>query len=249
MAGHSLRKRLLVGNWKMHGSLKSNAQLLAELKQNAQTSLACDLVVCAPYVYLAQLSSSLAQSHIQWGAQDLSVHVQGPYTGEISGAMLADLGCRWVIVGHSERRQYHRESNQAVAQKARAALSAGLRPIVCVGETLQERQANCTNDVVRSQLESLLDFTVSDLQRLVVAYEPVWAIGTGLSATPDQAQDVHAFIRAQWPADIAASLSILYGGSVKADNAAQLFAMPDIDGALVGGASLDAREFLHIAAA
>lgn len=249
MAVHSLRKRLLVGNWKMHGSLQGNAQLLAELKQGAGSSLACDLVVCAPYVYLSQLASCLNGSAIGIGAQDVSAHAQGAYTGEVSAAMLADMQCAWVIIGHSERRQYHAESNQLVAAKLRQALDAGLKPILCVGETQQEHEAGVTHSVIIEQLRCVLDWPLSDLQKICVAYEPVWAIGTGLSATPEQAQEVHALIRAQWPDSIAHALHILYGGSVKPDNAADLFAMPDIDGALVGGASLHAHDFLHIAAA
>lgn len=249
MAVHSLRKRLLVGNWKMHGSLRGNAQLLAELKQAVGNNLACDVVVCAPYVYLSQVASSLQGSAIATGAQDVSAHASGAYTGEVSAAMLADMGCTWVIVGHSERRQYHAEDNQLVAAKLRQALDAGLRPILCVGETQQERESGITHQVVTDQLRGVLDWPLLDLQKISVAYEPVWAIGTGLSATPEQAQDVHALIRAQWPASIADALHILYGGSVKPDNAAELFAMPDIDGALVGGASLHAHDFLHIAAA
>lgn len=250
LTGAHRRKRLLVGNWKMHGSLQANASLLAELKQGAaHTEAHCDVVVCAPFLYVPQLRQLLEGSSIAVGAQDVSAHDQGAYTGEVSAHMLSDLDCRWVIVGHSERRQYHAETDQLIAEKIRRALEAGLRPILCVGETAQDREAGTTYEVIRQQLALLLQWSQDDLSRLSVAYEPVWAIGSGQSATPEQAQDVHAFIRAQWPSGLAAGLHILYGGSVKSQNAAQLFAMPDIDGALVGGASLDAREFLQIAAA
>lgn len=252
----SLRKRLVAGNWKMNGSLESNRRLLNEIlarpeepSSSAQRDAAqqpCDVLVCAPFVYLPQLADALRDSGIALGAQDVSVHAKGAYTGEISGAMLADIGCRWVIVGHSERRQYHQESSAVVAAKVVAALDAGLTPIVCVGEQLADRQAGQAACVVQDQLEPVKALGSDVLARIVLAYEPVWAIGTGLTATPEQAQEMHAQIRAFMGSG---ELRILYGGSVKADNAAELFAMPDIDGALVGGASLDAQEFLRIVAA
>ncbi len=257
----SLRKRLVAGNWKMNGSLESNRRLLNELlarpdefslsaqwgaAQRDAAQPSCDVRVCAPLGHLPQLADALRESGIALGAQDVSVHAKGAYTGEISGAMLADVGCDWVIVGHSERRQYHQESSEVVAAKVVAALEAGLTPIVCVGEQLADRQAAQAACVVQDQLEPVKALGADVLARIVLAYEPVWAIGTGLTATPEQAQEMHAQIRAFMGSD---SLRILYGGSVKADNAAELFAMPDIDGALVGGASLDAQEFLRIVAA
>ncbi|WP_394060973.1 triose-phosphate isomerase [Alcaligenes sp. WGS1538] len=262
----SLRKRLVAGNWKMNGSLDGNRRLLDELlaQSDVQPSAArpdaaqpnaaqpnaarpkCEVLVCAPYVYLPQLADALRESGIALGAQDVSVHAKGAYTGEVSASMLADIGCQWVIVGHSERRQYHQESSALVAAKVVAALDAGLTPIVCIGELLADREAGQAACVVQDQLEPIKALGKDVVERIVLAYEPVWAIGTGLTATPEQAQDMHGQIRAFMESD---RLRILYGGSVKADNAAELFAMPDIDGALVGGASLDAREFLRIVAA
>lgn len=246
----SFRKRLVMGNWKMHGGLEANAKLLADLHAGAGILAEyCTLAVCTPFPYLAQARSQLENSVISWGAQDVSAHERGAYTGEVSAAMLNDFGCTWALVGHSERRAMHGETDQLVADKAKAALAAGLTPVVCVGETLDEQKGGQTLAVIQRQLAPVLALGADMVSRLVVAYEPVWAIGTGLTATPAQAQDVHAAIRASLAAIDAEQVRVLYGGSVKADNAASLFAMPDIDGALVGGASLVADEFLRIAAA
>lgn len=243
------RKRLVMGNWKMNGSLAANTGLLAGLRDGVASMPDCDVAVCVPFPYLAQAGQALQGSGITWGGQDVSQHGGGAYTGDVSAAMLADLGCTWVLVGHSERRQHHAETDALVAHKAQAALDAGLTPVVCVGETLSEQQAGHTLGVIARQLAPVLALGHDALARLVLAYEPVWAIGTGQTATPDQAQTVHAAIRASLDAAGAASVRVLYGGSVNAGNAASLFAMPDIDGALVGGASLKATEFLNIAAA
>ncbi|MBC7203900.1 MAG: triose-phosphate isomerase [Pusillimonas sp.] len=237
------RQRLVIGNWKMNGSLAGNAKLLEGVRAGS------GLAVCVPFPYLAQTRSVLEGSDVSWGAQDISVHDSGAYTGEVSGAMLRDFNCRWVLAGHSERRSYHGESNELVAQKAQAALHAGLTPVVCVGETLQEQEAGETANVIAAQLKPVLALGQQAVAKMVIAYEPVWAIGTGRTATPEQAQEVHALIRAALQDLGAGQVQVLYGGSVKAANAASLFAMPDIDGALVGGASLVAEEFLRIAAA
>lgn len=242
-------KRLVMGNWKMHGNQAANAVLLDGLCAGVTAVPNCDVAVCVPFPYLGQANASLQGSGLSWGAQDVSRHEQGAYTGEVAPAMLADFGCTWVLVGHSERRAMHGETDQLVADKAAAALNAGLTPVVCVGETLDEQEAGRTQDVISRQLAPVLALGAPLLDRIVVAYEPVWAIGTGRTATPDQAQEVHAFIRAQLAELGVPQVRILYGGSVKASNAASLFAMPDIDGALVGGASLMAEEFLRIAAA
>uniref|UniRef100_UPI003341014C triose-phosphate isomerase n=1 Tax=Castellaniella defragrans TaxID=75697 RepID=UPI003341014C len=243
------RKRLVMGNWKMHGSLAANAALLGGLVSGAKRAGDTELVVCAPFPYLAQLRDALAGSPISWGAQDVSVHAQGAYTGEVSAGMLADFGCSWVLCGHSERRALHGETSAQVAAKAATALVAGLTPVVCVGETLDDRDAGEVECVIGDQLDPVLALGAEALGRLVLAYEPVWAIGTGRTATPEQAQAVHAFIRRSLAQRGAGQVRILYGGSVKAGNAASLFAQPDIDGALVGGAALVAEEFLNIAAA
>jgi triosephosphate isomerase len=226
------RDRLVAGNWKMHGSRGSIAALLDELvKANPSHS-----AVCAPFPYLGQVAERLRGSRIAWGAQNASEHAQGAYTGEVSAAMLAEFGCRYVIVGHSERRQIYRETDAQVAAKFAAVKAAGMKPILCVGETLEEREADRTEEVVGRQLAAV------KFADAVLAYEPVWAIGTGRNATPEQAQAVHAFLRQRVPADT----PILYGGSVKAQNAAAIFAMPDVDGGLIGGASLVAKDFLDI---
>ena len=246
MNASSTRRRLVIGNWKMHGNLVDNAVLLDALrKANPQ----CELAVCVPFPYLAQTADLLKGSAVGWGAQDVSKHTQGAFTGEVSAMMLNDFGCKWAIVGHSERRAMHAETDQLVADKAAAAIAAGLTPVVCVGETLSERDAGQAVDVIHRQLAPVLALGEASLLRLVIAYEPVWAIGTGRTATPDQAQEVHAAIRAALAGKNASAVRVLYGGSVKAANAASLFGMPDIDGALVGGASLVADEFLKIAAA
>jgi len=246
-------KKLVVGNWKMHGSRASNAELIKGLLEAdlAATAPRADVAVCPPVVFLADVAEALKGSAIGFGAQDLSVQAQGAYTGEVSGPMLREFGARYAIVGHSERRAYHAESDQIVADKAKAALAHGLTPIVCVGETLAEREADQTEVVVTRQLKAVIDALGDQLARIVVAYEPVWAIGTGKTASPDQAQAVHAMLRAQLKAALpqAAAVPLLYGGSVKPDNARELFAQPDIDGGLIGGASLKAADFAAIARA
>ena len=244
-ACETARGRLVIGNWKMHGNLADNAKLLAALRPAATSA---QLAVCVPFPYLAQAAEALKGSPVSWGAQDISVHKQGAFTGEVSAYMLKDFGCTWVLVGHSERRSMHAETDQLVADKAQAALAAGLTPVVCVGESLAERDAGQAIAVIQRQLAPVLALGVEAVKALVVAYEPVWAIGTGRTASPEQAQEVHAAIRAALQAIGAGHVQILYGGSVKAANAASLFSMPDIDGALVGGAALVADEFLAIAA-
>lgn len=242
------RKKLIAGNWKMNGSLAANAALIGELLAGIGQP-ACDVAVCVPAVYLAQVQLLLAgQGGIALGAQDVSQHESGAYTGDVSAAMLKELGARYVIVGHSERRQYQGETDAQVAVKAQRALAAGLTPIVCVGETLREREQGETESVVSRQLSTVIQLNGERLTDLVVAYEPVWAIGTGRTATPEQAQTVHAALRALLAtADLqAAGVRILYGGSMNAGNAAELLAQPDIDGGLIGGASLKARDFLKI---
>ena len=241
-----MRRKLVVGNWKMNGSHAANAELLAGLQ--AEGPWVGEVAVCAPFPYLAEVALSLQGSPIGWGAQDCSAHESGAYTGEVSAAMLAEFGCRYVIVGHSERRAFHRESDQLVADKAKAALAHRLTPIVCVGETLAEREAGQTAAIVKRQMSAVIHTLAHCISQVVVAYEPVWAIGTGKTATPDQAQAVHALLRAQLHAatEHAADMKILYGGSVKADNAATLFAQADIDGGLIGGASLKAGDFAAI---
>jgi triosephosphate isomerase len=241
-----MRRKLVVGNWKMHGSRPANAELLAALL--AGRPYADDVAVCVPFVYLNETAATLAGSDLRWGAQDVSAQEQGAYTGEISAAMLAECGCRYAIVGHSERRAYHAESDMLVAQKARAALARGVTPIVCVGETLAEREAGQTEEVVKRQLSVVIQQLAHCAAEMVVAYEPVWAIGTGRTATPEQAQAVHAVLRAQLQAATGhgEAMKILYGGSVKADNAKTLFAQADIDGGLIGGAALKAADFIAI---
>jgi triosephosphate isomerase len=230
----------------MNGSHAANAELLAGLQ--AQGPWVADVAVCAPFPYLAEVALSLQGSPIGWGAQDCSAHEAGAYTGEVSAAMLAEFGCRYVIVGHSERRALHRESDQLVADKAKAALAHRLTPIVCVGETLDEREAGQTTAVVKRQMSAVIHTLAHCISQIVVAYEPVWAIGTGKTATPDEAQAVHVLLRAQLHAatEHAPGMKILYGGSVKSDNAAALFSQADVDGGLIGGASLKAIEFAAI---
>jgi triosephosphate isomerase len=240
------RKQLVAGNWKMNGGLAANARLLDRLASGWTPSPSRALAVCVPAPYLAQAQASLSGSAVRWGAQDVSEHRSGAYTGDVSAAMLVDFGCPHVIVGHSERRQLHGEQDAVVGAKAGAALAAALTPIVCVGETLDEHDRGQTRAVVERQLDAVLNAVDAAATGMVVAYEPVWAIGTGRTAAPDEAQAVHAWLRSLLERRGAESVSILYGGSVKAANAAALFAMPDIDGALVGGASLDADEFLTI---
>ena len=241
-----MRRKLVVGNWKMHGSRAANAELLAALL--AARPFGADVAVCAPFVYLSDVASTLAATDIRWGAQDVSSQEQGAYTGEVSAGMLHELGCRYTLVGHSERRAFHAESDALVAQKAQAALARGVTPIVCVGETLAEREAGQTDTVVKRQLSVVIHQLAHCAAEMVVAYEPVWAIGTGRTASPEQAQAVHMLLRAQLQAATGHgdSMKILYGGSVKADNAATLFAQADIDGGLIGGASLKAADFIAI---
>jgi triosephosphate isomerase len=240
------RRKLVVGNWKMHGSHPANAELLAGVL--AHKPYAADVAVCVPFPYLSETAVTLASSELRWGAQDVSAHEQGAYTGEVSAAMLAEFGCRYAIVGHSERRAYHCEGDQLVADKAKAALSRGITPIVCVGETLQQREAGETEAVVKRQLSAVIHTLTHCIGEIVVAYEPVWAIGTGRTATPEQAQAVHALLRSQLHAATphADGMRLLYGGSVKPDNAPTLFAQPDIDGGLIGGAALKAADFVAI---
>jgi len=245
-----MRRKLVAGNWKMHGALAPNASLLAAVRDGMAALPEVDCAVCVPFPYLAQAQQQLAGSVVKWGAQNVHQLDKGAYTGEVSAAMLAEFGCGYVIVGHSERRSYYGESSKLVAEKFLAAQQAGITPILCVGETLEQRESGITEQVVAEQLGALLERGgVEVLRNAVVAYEPVWAIGTGKTATAEQAQAVHDFIRkriASQDVQIASALCILYGGSVKANNAAELFAMPDIDGGLIGGASLVADEFLAI---
>jgi triosephosphate isomerase len=237
----------------MHGSRAENAALVRTLLDLLKPEARAEVLLCPPFVYLWEVGRQLKDSDVALGAQSVCAEAQGAFTGEVAGAMLRDVGCRYVLVGHSERRQLYGESDALVARKFMAAQAAGLLPVLCVGETLEEREAGRTNEVVSRQLDAVLAVSgVAALERAVIAYEPVWAIGTGRTASPAQAQEVHAMIRAQVGAldgTIAASVRILYGGSVKASNARELFAMADIDGGLVGGASLKADEFAQICAA
>ena len=245
-----MRRKLVAGNWKMHGTLAQNAVLLDAVRDGMSQITGVDCAVCVPFPYLAQAQQKLSGSNVKWGAQNVHQLDKGAYTGEVSAAMLRDFECSYAIVGHSERRACYGESSHLVAEKFLAAQQAGLTPILCMGETLQQRESGITETVVAGQLDALIRLGgVQALRNAVVAYEPVWAIGTGKTATSEQAQAVHAFIRqriAAQDSQIAAALCILYGGSVKANNAAELFAMPDIDGGLIGGASLVADEFLAI---
>ena len=246
-----MKKKLIAGNWKMNGSLAANASLLQAVLHGSH-GMNCQAAVCVPAAYLAQVQALLAgQSRVALGSQDVSAQEVGAFTGETSANMLKDFAVRYAIVGHSERRQYHAESDAGVALKAQSALSAGITPIVCVGETLAERQAGQTEEVVKRQLAAVIHTNGHCISEIVVAYEPVWAIGTGLTATPEQAQEVHAVLRAQLKAATSHSdrISILYGGSMNAANAAQLLAQNDIDGGLIGGAALKATDFLAIMAA
>ena len=248
-----MRRNLVVGNWKMNGSRSAAARLCAELVAGVARAGTAEVAVCPPYVSLTAAADALNGSGIGWGAQDLDVNENGAFTGQISAAMLVDAGCGYVIVGHSERRGMYFEDDALVGQKARVALAAGLRPIVCVGETLAQREAGQAEKVVTQQLDAVLSATPDDdFSRACVAYEPVWAIGTGQTATPDQAQAMHALIRARLgarDAELANSCRILYGGSMKPQNAAELIAQTDIDGGLIGGAALVGEDFLRICAA
>ncbi len=248
-----MRNFLVAGNWKMHGDEAANRELVAGILDGAPASDRVSLLVCPPYPYLASVAAQLQGSAVDLGAQNVSEHEAGAYTGEVAPAMLADVGCRYAIVGHSERRTLYGESSAQVAEKMAAALGGGLVPILCVGETLEERESGRTEQVVAEQLGAAVDRNgIAAFGSAVIAYEPVWAIGTGRTATPEQAQDVHRYIRSvlgEQDASVAEKVQILYGGSVKGDNAAGLFGMPDIDGGLIGGASLKAADFLAIAGA
>jgi len=243
------RRPLVAANWKMNGSLDSIRTLVRGVAGGA-AKLPAELVLCAPFPYLGEVQGTLAGTNLVLGAQNLSEHESGAYTGEVSAAMLRDYNCRFVIVGHSERRSLYGETDAIVARKFRRAIDAGLIPILCVGERFEEREDGSTDQVVARQLDAVVgENGIAPFAKAVIAYEPVWAIGTGRTATPEQAQEVHAFIRlrlARHDDGIAAGLRILYGGSVKAANAAELFGQADVDGGLVGGASLDAKEFLAI---
>ncbi|MGI9221295.1 MAG: triose-phosphate isomerase [Woeseiaceae bacterium] len=246
-----MRDILVAGNWKMNGDTAGNSELLAGIVAGMPDSDRVKLMVCPPFPYLESSARVIAGSSLSLGAQTVSEHDSGAFTGEIAAAMLRDLGCKYVLVGHSERRSLYGESSEDVAAKFKAASDSGLIPVLCVGETLDEREADATEKVIAEQLQAVLDLVgVTGLGSAVVAYEPVWAIGTGMTASPEQAQDVHKFIRqmiAENDASIAEELLILYGGSVKGDNAAGLFSMSDIDGGLIGGASLKTDDFLAIA--
>lgn len=244
-----MNSKLIVGNWKMNGALAVNEQLLKALRQGVD-GRACSVAVCVPAPYLGQAQTLLAGCAVDLGAQDVSAHVSGAFTGEVSAAMLREFAVRYAIVGHSERRQYHGETDTVVAEKAKQALAGGVTPIICVGETLAQREAGATADVVKRQLAAVIHANGHCISEIVVAYEPVWAIGTGRTASPAQAQEVHALLRQQLHAATAhaAKVRVLYGGSMNAGNAAELLAQPDIDGGLIGGASLKAADFLAIVA-
>jgi len=244
------RRPLVAGNWKMNGSRAESAALVDAVKTGVSAASRAEVAICPPYILIPLVAEKLAGSAVAWGGQNLSVHKSGAYTGEISGPMLKDYGCTYVIVGHSERRTYYGETDALVAEKYGAAQAAGLIPILCVGETLAEREANQTEAVVARQIDAVLHkHGVASFNNAVIAYEPVWAIGTGKTATPAQAQDVHRFIRDRIAAkdrSVADKLRVLYGGSMKGSNARELQSQPDIDGGLIGGASLQADEFLTI---
>lgn len=245
-----MRQPLVAGNWKMNGTVASVRELLSGVKEGAREIAACEVAVCPPYVFIPMAQAELAGSTVAWGGQNLSTEKSGAFTGEVAASMLLDFGCRYVIVGHSERRTLYGEDDTLVARKYAVARAAGLKPILCVGETLDEREKGITEEVVARQLDAVIDLEgIKALADGVIAYEPVWAIGTGVTATPEQAQEVHAFIRgriAERDADVAQALRILYGGSMKPSNAAELVEKPDIDGGLIGGASLVAGDFLAI---
>ncbi len=248
-----MRRPLVAGNWKMNGSRASIGELLAGIKQGVDTLKEVDLAVFPPYVYLEQVKQSLIDTNIAWGTQNLAIPLSGAFTGEVSASMLLDFACTYVLVGHSERRALYGETDAVVDGKFAVARQAGLRPILCVGESLEEREQDMTEAVIERQLNAVLEQEGSvGLAQAVIAYEPVWAIGTGKTASPAQAQEIHAFIRSKLANDdatIAANIRLLYGGSVKGSNAAELFSMSDIDGGLIGGASLSVDEFLRIATA
>ncbi len=248
-----MRKPLIAGNWKMNGSRSDNKALLAGIKAGIAKAKVAEVAVCAPYIYIPQVAEQLAGTPIAWGGQNLSTEAKGAFTGEISAAMLLDFKCKYVIVGHSERRTLYGEDDALVAKKFAVAEQAGLIPILCIGETLEEREKGITEQVVARQIKAAIDEVgIATLGKGVIAYEPVWAIGTGKTASPQQAQDVHAFIRGQLAAHdkaVAEKVRIQYGGSMNAGNAKELLAMQDIDGGLIGGASLKAEDFLAICTA
>lgn len=245
-----MRQNLVAGNWKMNGSKADIKELLDGIKKGIGDVETAEVAVCPPFIYLGEVEAQLSGTPIAWGAQNLSTEEKGAFTGEISAAMINDFGCKYVLVGHSERRSLYGEDDAVVAKKFSVARAAGLKPILCIGETLEEREKGVTNDVVARQLEAVISLEgVAALADGVIAYEPVWAIGTGKTATPEQAQEVHAFIRGLLAAKdeaVAARVQILYGGSMNAANAAELLAQTDIDGGLIGGASLKAEDFLTI---
>jgi triosephosphate isomerase (TIM) len=248
-----MRQTLVAGNWKMNGDQADATSLLEGILAGVSEVKSAELAVCPPYILIPLAAGKLAGSPVNWGSQNLDTHKSGAYTGEISGPMLKDFGCTYAIVGHSERRSYYGEDDQVVAEKFGAAQDNGLIPILCVGETLEEREEGKTESVIDRQLDAVLGaHGIAAFKNAVIAYEPVWAIGTGKTATPEMAQDVHAFIRNKMSghdAGVAAGVRVLYGGSMKPDNAADLIAQPDIDGGLIGGASLKAADFLGIARA
>ncbi len=245
-----MRNILIAGNWKMNGSRASIKELLDGLKAGIDKVTNAKMAVCAPSIYLADVAEQLAGSAISWGAQDVSTEASGAYTGEISASMIKEFGCKYTIIGHSERRTYHGETDELVAKKFAVVLEAGMTPIFCIGETLEEREKGITEEVVARQVQAVIDMHgAAVLGKGVIAYEPVWAIGTGKTASPEQAQDVHAFIRsviAKADAGVAENIIIQYGGSMNAGNAKDLLSQPDIDGGLIGGASLKAPDFLAI---
>ena len=245
-----MRQPLVAGNWKLNGSYKTIVPLVSGLKSGVESASGVEVAICPPFVYLADVAALLEKTEILLGAQDVSEQESGAYTGEISAQMLADVGCRYVIVGHSERRHIYNESDELTAQKFAKAAEAGLSPILCLGEKLDEREQGITEEVVARQLDSVVQLTgIAGFEKAVIAYEPVWAIGTGKTATPEQAQEVHAFIReriSSQSVDVADGIRILYGGSVKPDNAKEIFSQADVDGGLIGGASLKVDDFLQI---
>lgn len=241
-----MRRQIVIGNWKMNGDSRFNRELLDQLSSSWTGVHQAEAAICAPYPYLAAAAQQLENTNIGLGAQDVSQHANGAYTGEVSAAMLSDVGCRYVLVGHSERREYHKETSELVAQKFEAVYQSGMIPVLCVGETLEEREADKTFDVIGGQLHKVVNRCgLAGLAKGIVAYEPVWAIGTGKSATPQMAQDVHSYIREVLGPE-GDQIRILYGGSVKPDTAEALFKQKDIDGALVGGASLKSEDFVAI---
>lgn len=248
-----MRQPFVAGNWKLNGSKQNTVQLLEGILGGIKDVKKAEVAVCPPSVYLQQVSEILKGSPVQWGAQNVSEHASGAFTGEVAAPMLTDFGCKYCIIGHSERRSIFGETDEQVAQKFTALIKTGIIPILCVGELLEERESGKTEQVVGRQVDAVLSHAgIEQFSKAVIAYEPVWAIGTGKTATPDQAQDVHAFIRqrlAEKDSSVAENVQILYGGSVKPDNAAELFTQADIDGGLIGGASLDASGFLSICCA